>query len=133
MMLTGETFTKVLEVLRLAPGYFVFRDEAGEDYVVARKADFIGEGKANPEKQLALPNASSLAQAVRETAQRQDTTPGFVLDSINREIAKYTNEQQEQMVDDLSLEAAAGPKPKKSGKHIRFEPISGDLAPELQE
>ena len=131
-MLTGDLFTKILEVVRQTGGYFVFRDEMGGEYVVARKADFGGKAQETPERQLALPNASSLAQAVRETAQRQDTTPEFVLNSINREIAKYTAEEQEKLVDDLSLEAAGTPKPK-SGKKIRFEPISGDLAPELQE
>lgn len=132
-MLTGETFKKILEVLGETEGYFVFRDEKGREFVVAPKADFMKtEEQGNSERQLAFPSPSSLAQAVRETAEREETTPAFVIDSINREIAKYSNEQQELMVDDLSLEASASPKPK-SGKKVRFEPISGDLAPELQE
>lgn len=127
----GATLKKILEVLKETGGYFVFRDEAGEEYIVAKKGDFSGASTNNSEKQLSLPTTSSLAKAVQETADRMEKTPDFVLDSINRQIAKYNDEEREREIDDLSLEAAALPKNK--GKHIRFEPIHGDLPPELQE
>lgn len=130
-MLAGDTLLKVIEVLKETGGYFVFRDEFGEEYVIAKKKDFGVANHSNSEKQLSLPTTSSLAKAVQETADRMDKTPDFVLESINRQIAKYNDEQREQEIDDLSLEAAALPKNK--GKHIRFEPIHGDLPPELQE
>ena len=135
-------FTKVLEVLRETGGYFVFRDEGGEEYIVARRRDF--DGKKQPEaaeRQLPLPSASSLAAAVRQTARRLDKTPEFILDSINREIANTYEEELERELDDLSVEAAgqggltatsAGSRQAR-GKRVRFEPIHGDLPPELQE
>lgn len=138
MMLTGETLKKVFEVLHEMPGYFVFRDKTGEEYVLARKEDFAaGSELANGETQLALPTTASLAAAVRETAERMDRTPEFVLNSINREIADYHEEEREREIDDLSLsfdqtqdkEAAA----RRRGKKVRFEPIHGDLPPELQD
>lgn len=127
MMLKGETLQKVLDALREVPGYFVIRDTAGREFVVARKEDFISGG--NQEKQLPLPTTSSLAAAVRETAQRLDRTPEFILDSINREIADYHEEEREKEIDDLSVSFSGS----KRGKHIHFEPITGDLPPELQE
>lgn len=145
MMLKGETLQKVLEILRETEGYFCFKDEAGEEFVVARKRDFGGESSGkNSEKQLELgplPGNSagqattSLAEAVRQTAEQFDTTPAFVLDSINREIARYSEEEREREIDDLSIEAGKDrPRPpKRFGKKIRFEPITGDLSPELQE
>lgn len=140
MMFTGDVLQKALAVLREAGGYFVFRDEAGAEFVLTRKADFGGAGGGkNSEKQLELGPLKEgfvgLATAVRETAERMDTTPGFVLDSINREIARYTEEEREREIDDLSVEAAKDrPRPpKRFGKKIRFEPITGDLPPELQE
>lgn len=140
MMLKGETLQKVLEILREAEGYFVFRDEMGAEFVLTRKEDFGGAvGERSSEKQLELAplrqGFAGLATAVRETAERMDTTPAFVLDSINREIARYTEEEREREIDDLSIEAGKDrPRPpKRFGKKIRFEPITGDLPPELQE
>lgn len=133
-MLTGDTIKKALEVLREAGGYFVFFDESGEEFVVARKRDFGGgNNHQNHERQLPLPTTVSLAAAVRATAERLEKTPEFILDSINREIAKYTEEQREAQLDDLSLEAAHEKPRAKKGRQVHFEPILGDLPPELQE
>lgn len=140
-MLTGEILQKVFEVLRETPGYFVFRGTRGEEYVLARKEDFVsGNGSPNSDRQLPLPTASSLAAAVRETAERLDRTPEFVLHSINREIADYHEEEREREIDDLSLSfdktppsARASGGRQDKGKRIRFEPIHGDLPPELQD
>ncbi|MEK7557070.1 MAG: hypothetical protein AAB538_03780 [Patescibacteria group bacterium] len=147
-MLTGETLQKLLDVLRETAGYFVFRDKAGEEYVLARKEDFMsGESAQGADKQLSLPPlrssssagqaTTSLVEAVRKTARQFDTTPEFVLDSINKEIANYHEEERERELDDLSVEAAGQGRPldraRGKGKRIRFEPIHGDLPPELQE
>ena len=141
-MLAGDTFPKVLEVLRQTGGYFVFRDDSGEEYVVARRRDVDGKSAAQAsERQLPLPSASSLAAVVRQTARRLDKTPEFILDSINREIANYHEEEMERELDDLSVEAAgrdgwaatsAGSRQAR-GKRVRFEPIHGDLPPDLQD
>lgn len=149
MMLTGETLQKVLDILREAGGYFCFTDAAGEEFVVSRKGDFVDSEERMSEKQLPLPPlhhtqagqaTTSLAEAVRKTARQLDTTPEFILDSINKEIASYHQEEREREIDDLSLsfdktppfaKASGGRQDK--GKRIRFEPIHGDLPPELQE
>lgn len=145
MMFTGEVLQQALGVLREAGGYFVFRDETGREFVLTRKEDFGGVGTtARLERQLELApireGFAGLATAVRETAERMDTTPAFVLDSINREIARYTEEEREREIDDLSVSFEAGHDrhgpplpPARFGKKVRFEPITGDLPPELQE
>lgn len=108
-MPTGELLPTIFQILRQLDGYIVLRDEAGGEFIISRKA------KPAQDTQLPLPKAKPLAAAASP-----------VLDSINKEIARYSDENREKEIDDLSLEAA-------KGKRVRFEPITGDLPPELQD
>jgi len=123
MMITGETLNQLLDILNQIDGYVVVRWK-GQEFVITRRQS------ASPGKQLALPTTSSLAKAVRKKARDEGETPASILDGINREIARYSVEEQEKEIDDLSL---AFDNDHKQGKKIRFEPINGDLSPDLQE
>lgn len=115
-------------------GYFVFEDEHGEEFVLVRKQDFeVDEGNYYEERQLELPAAPK----------RDDLAADQVLDRINREIAAYHMQDEEERIDDLALDTSSHedeeevfrrsqngvPEPKR----VRFEPLRGDLSPDLQE
>jgi len=140
MSFDGGAIKKALEVLKETGGYFVFRDEGGEEFFLSRMSDFDHQKVATQDisdethldkdqGKLSLPTTESLARDVEEVAHELDTTPDFILRGINQEIATVREESLEQEVDDLSLEAAKT----EPGKKVRFEAITGDLAPELQE
>ncbi len=110
-----ESLPLVLAALRQLGGYFTFKDELGEEYVVVRKADFMpsaAENQANEDVQLALTAVQDLAEDI---------------DSINQTIALLGLEDQDEAEDVASAEPMAPP------RRVRFEPIKGDLPPELQE
>lgn len=130
----NETLNQIIEVLRELGGYFTFTDSAGEEYVVMRKQDAgqLRSSARQPEVQLVLPPSPTLPS----------NTADLLLDRINRDIALY-QEAQEQF-DDLAIpeeesndetrepltqDAAPTPPPRR----VRFEPLRGDLPPELQE
>lgn len=124
----NETLNQILEILRDLGGYFTFSDEAGEEYIVIRKKDVPGLGGSapEPEVQLALPPSPPV------------NTADELLDRINRDIAMY-QEAQEQF-DDLAIsEDAQDEVPTEATKvlppprRVRFEPLRGDLPPDLQE
>jgi hypothetical protein len=109
----------VLRVLKqFKSGQFMLTDEEGEQFVVVRKEELDRLKKR--EEQLVLPPAP----------ERENSSAGRVLDRINREIALYQMQQQEQdeeeLVDDLAL-------PQLDNNKIKFESLKGDLPPELQD
>lgn len=125
----NETLRKVVDILQELDGYFTFSDGRGEEYIVARKKDAASlMGQANePEVQLVLPPSPPTTV----------NTADELLDRINADIALY-QEAQEQF-DDLAIpseETSASTEetvPLPPPRRVRFEPIRGDLPPELQE
>lgn len=125
----NETLNKVAALLRDLGGYYVFVADNGEEYIVAAKKDFgalTGTLPAQPELQLPLPPA----------ANQSIVAANELMDRINRDIALYRSTQEQ--FDDLNIEddsqaisltSAPLPPPRR----VRFEPLRGDLPPELQE
>lgn len=140
----GDFWYHVQAALRTGGGYYVWKDESGQEFVISRREDFEKQQESPlSEKQLPLPTTASLAQAVSQAAHQLDTTPGDVLEQINHEIASWRVEEQEREIDDLGLPAPRAASRKRifisrpatpaGGLKVRFEPIRGDLPPELQE
>jgi hypothetical protein len=119
-----EVLRPVLNILHSLGGYFAFRNEAGEEFILASRQEFerrqVTAFKA--ETQLALPETHEVPTSAEE-----------VLDNINRELAIFELQQQEEVIDDLALDAPASQEIRTDGLRIRFEPLKGDLPPELQE
>lgn len=113
-----NVFSQALAALKELGGYFVWRDEAGEAYVILSKQEFDRRQKAeDPEVQLSLP-----AVPQEENEIRAD----HVLERINREIALYQLRQQEDQMIEPESEQLEKP------ARVRFEPLRGDLPPGLQ-
>lgn len=129
----NTTHDQIIEVLRDMGGYFTFTDAAGEEYVVMRRQDMghLHLPANQSEVQLVLPPSPT---AVANTAD-------LLLDRINRDIAMY--QQAQEQFDDLAIpedEAVVTIEPMIEGaapvpppRRVRFEPLRGDLPPELQE
>lgn len=127
-----EAVEPVLRVLSQLGGHFTFPDKQGEQFVIARKTDFdANRGTQKPaERQLPFTG--------RMPMRNSPDTAGEVLDKINKEIALYQMNQQEE-VDDLAADDVVDElyfqpgQPLPPPVRVRFEPIKGDLPPELQE
>lgn len=131
----NETLANIAAILHDTGGYFTFRGEDGEELMVIRKSDVPGLDAAQSSAQLQLslpppPPGASLPSADE------------LLERINRDIALYHEAQaQSEEFDDLAIPdeeekmsppyqpAAPLPPPRR----VRFEPLRGDLPPELQE
>lgn len=127
----------VFEALKQFGGYFVLADETGQEFMIAPK-ETAGITARSPggEKQLPLPPAAMRSFKVKAAANE-------LLERINREIALYQLQRTDEEVDDIGLpeaeidvievstmDADAADRPP---LRVRFEPLKGDLPPELQE
>lgn len=122
-----EEFAPILSALRKFGGYFTFEDE-GDQFVVVLKKDAA---------RLAAPPETQLTLTPKEKA---GVVPDANWEEVNHDIALFQEPSSPALEeDDLnvpwaeasapSVSAAASPAPRR----IRFEPIRGDLPPELQE
>lgn len=108
----------VVAVLREVGGYFVLVD-GDEEYVVINKRDFEQmRGGLEDEVQLELPSTE-------EAMARDDSD---VLERINRDIAMFGSQHEEQDSEIIEEEAK-----EEAPARVRFEPLRGDISPELQE
>lgn len=128
-MINGGPLALVLAALKELGGYFVWKDAAGEEYVIISRGDFERRLAVSAEEQLDLLNRT----AYRETAAKSRTADDM-LEKINRDLAQYQLQREEDGINltyplPPSTMAAAS----KQGKTVRFEPLRGDLSPELQE
>lgn len=126
-----DAFLPIIRVLKSLGGHFTFTDTDGEQYVVIKKSELeaLSERK---ETQLRI-------STVTEDVSINDE--GDVVSRINEDIA-LNHMDEEDGSDDLSIsyqeteiemtEDAYSP-PTPPPVRIRFEPIKGDLPPELQE
>ena len=137
-----DTLAPLLRVLRDLGGKFSFMDDEGNQFIIASK-DALEDGAAlrqDQDKQLSLPQAQSVARAIRKHV--DSSIEDDVLERINRDIALAASaEQEEEEIDELDnlgetddgdayvfVPSSNIPKP----PHIRFEPLKGDLHPDLQ-
>lgn len=139
----------VIAALRELGGYFVFPAGDGREYVITAKEDFEDLQQSVRDVQLALPGAGEVEEV---------PSAGDMLDKINRDIALFQwqqdqdrqgqdPEEEEMEFDSEEIEQGdmveeeeptlVGEELQKRAyeppRRIRFEPIRGDLPPELQE
>lgn len=129
-----EALAPVLKVLGELGGRFVFTDDEGRQFVVAtqeewEKAQVKQSEAAQKPLPLAAPAGGMRSFVVRSRADE-------LLDRINREIALFQTENPEgvevdvpeEPSDDLGISAQEEQAPVK----VKFEPLRGDLPPDLQ-
>lgn len=146
-----DTLAPLLRVLRDLGGKFSFMDDDGNQFVLASKEAMEEDIvlRQAQDKQLSLPQAQSVARAIRKHV--DSSIEDDVLERINRDIALAASaEQEEEGIEELDDLAEVGdeevstdddlgdsyvfppsphvPKP----PLIRFEPLKGDLHPDLQ-
>lgn len=133
--------TPVLRVLSQLGGYFTFADARGEQFVIASKSEFEKRRGGADSSQRQLPLSSA------RWRDEQPESADEVLETINREIAEYHMKQEDELEDDLALtEEDSEPRlvedknepqeytqPLPPPVRVKFEPLRGDLPPELQE
>ena len=111
----------ILELLDQIDGYLVFKGANGQEYILGRLEDILEEdSEESKEIQLSLPTVYPDGDKKARTAADE------LLDRINREIALFQLQQEDEDIEDLDFE-------QEPPKRIRFEPLRGDLPPELQE
>jgi hypothetical protein len=121
-LMSNDTLNKALEVMKELGGYFVIRDAGGEEFVVMRRADMEkNKESVAEEKQLSLPAAPA------------STTADDVLERINQELALYQMQQVEENLEEAAEIAEKIEETVEAPMRIRFEPLHGDLPPELQD
>ncbi|MEX0909815.1 MAG: hypothetical protein WDZ75_00805 [Candidatus Paceibacterota bacterium] len=131
-----ETLSPILRVLSQLGGKFSFTDDEGRQFVIMRQEE-IQEIKK--EKQLSLPAAPEKVHSADD-----------VLEKINREIASWQMQDEEELAEanqeedrqeDFHRSQEGVPMPpninnsenkEEEPKRVRFEPLKGDLDPELQ-
>ena len=110
----------VLRVLKDLGGKFVFSDDEGNTFVLTSKKELLAQ--RSKQEQLPLPKAKAVEAAVRQHA---PDIADDIIDAINRDIA--LSGQPFLIVED-DLASSLPPAPK-----VRFEPLRGDLPPQLQD
>lgn len=120
-MSDGGPLGLVLSALKTMSGYFVWKDADGEEYVIVARRDFEARMRGPREEQLDLLRGAGAAASP--------------LDNINRDLALYQlqREEEEGVEGSLPLPPKADLPAGSAGKKVRFEPLRGDLPPELQE
>ncbi len=133
--LLKDELAPALRVIKQLGGSILFTDDEGEEFVIARRRDVEKKSK---ETQLELPSSRAVANAIRKNLPGEiDET---VVEQINRDIAlaagmsteeaEESLEAVEESEDDLSPDYI---RPAPPAVRVRFEPIKGDLPPQLQE
>lgn len=110
------------EALKQLGGYFVWSDE-GEEFVLIRKVDFDEITRGSAEVQLEL-------DTIEETEPFPNSDSAYI-DKINQQLATQYNNNEAALLDFDDIEEEATDQEVR--KKVRFEPIRGDLSPELQE
>ena len=131
----------VLTALRELGGYFVWRGSDGQEYIVTSRQEFDARTRLARDTQLGLLDRARAADAPGALpAGRQGWTADDMLEKINRDLALYQLQQQEELEEEveevedvLDENGDQLPLAPIAGKHVRFEPLRGDLPPSLQE
>lgn len=130
----GTTLDVMVAALREVGGYLVWRAANGEQFVTMSKREFDhvsqADGGRDVQLILAAGPAAKSALSAREPASSADepaSSAGELLERINREIALYRQSEEEEVLVEEDAREGEGE------RKVRFEPIRGDLSPELQE
>lgn len=131
-----EALGPVLKVLGELGGRFMFTDDEGRQFVVASAEEWEKIQGKQPEvtNQKSLPLPTGPVSPIRSFVIRSRADE--LLDRINREIALFQTENAdetemdvpEEQPDDLGITAQEEQSPAK----VKFEPLRGDLPPDLQ-
>lgn len=140
-MIKHNVLEAIVNILTEVRGHFILDGENGQEYVIIAKNKFDELTYAAAERQL------DLLSAVRSD-ERTSGSADEVLERINRDIALYELQRQEEELEErvaqLSVEGRNNNLEAKDeagriddlalgGKRVRFEPLRGDLPPDLQE
>ncbi len=155
-MMADDLLTDITRAVDLLKGYFVFEGEGGKEFVIATEEDFRNRKLAkHKETQLSLSdsrfkkeNAHSMDVEEEEKRDEDIERGGSIigeegesiddfLERINREIAIYRQQQEEaeKVVEDSGLieeKGGLGEEENVAKEKIKFEPLKGDLSPDLQ-
>lgn len=127
-----DTLSAILAALQHVDGYFVCEGPDGEEYIIAPKSFVdLNDTVSHSETQLRL-------EPVREAI---DTPEGLAKINHDLALARDMTEAIAEDFDDLGIasEPEYSLSPESDGpampppRRVRFEPIRGDLPPELQE
>ena len=116
-----ETLAPILRVLKDLGGQFVFSDDEGNEFVIAGRKEF----EKRKEKQGKLELAGSHETLLVSTDDEEDD----ITELVNQDIA-MSREIDDETVDDLGL---ISEHPKPPTVRVKFEPLNGDISPDLQE
>lgn len=139
-----DVLESALAVLKEVGGYFVFKDETGEQFVIMDKGEFDDLSKVSSKKGKQLSLSSTLLDSAKEQkkeeeldlvdAEKDKVSVDEILEKINRDIALYKLLQEEEEIDVMEgVEEEEIDEPVLISQKVRFEPLRGDLPPELQE
>jgi len=136
MMSTHLPLEAIATVLRELQGFFTFSTE-GDEYVVVRKEYFDQLCVRDGEQQLTLPVTPSALEAPAYFESRQDEEVGddwLPEPEVDSSAAIADSEDdlglhQHRALDDMQFNVPAD----MAGIKIRFEPLRGDLPPDLQD
>lgn len=122
-----------MRVLKALGGTISFYDEDGERFVITCASD--NDKQRSSDHQLALPTADVVSNAIRKNL---DNIEEGVLERINRDIAlSVSTEDQQGFEGVVELEENEGDKlfdgPTPPPIRVKFEPLKGDLPPDLQD
>jgi len=127
---TGGLLETLLAALKTGRGYFVWQDGDGEEYVLISRREFDpAHHSSSAELQLDLLQEPTLASTPARGWSADD-----MLDKINHDLALYQLQRDEETdsietIEDDSIQ----PLPPVGGKKVKFEPLRGDLPPDLQD
>ncbi len=129
-----ETLEPILGILNDLGGKFTFLDDDGNKFILASEEALEAEQEETTyeiEQQLSLPQADTVSRAIRKHV--DSSIQDDVLERINRDIAlAYAVEQEAgEELDEIEEIAVTPDYPQPP--RIRFEPLRGDLPPDLQE
>ncbi|MEX1997230.1 MAG: hypothetical protein WEA04_00930 [Candidatus Andersenbacteria bacterium] len=125
-----DVLNHIVATLQELGGYFSFPADDGEEVIIGFKKDVESWQQKNTEE----------VQLVFPPVKEGQADASSVLDKINQDIALYrAQQQQEEAFDDIGLgqvsvlEATEQSSPLPPPRRVRFEPLRGDLPPDLQE
>ncbi len=149
-MQSGGLLETLVSALREVKGYFVWRDSTGEEYIIISRQEFEQRGARSEGTQLDLLSEPtlSLQQPTR------NWSADDMLDKINHDLALYQLQREEEVIEEVGevveedesekqfplppkpsafAPASADSSAETAGRKVRFEPLRGDLAPDLQD
>lgn len=136
----GPALERITSVLAELDGYFVFLDKDGHEFVISTRDRFDGDFAKKQEVQLTLPVTRGSSDWPDSLSSEDDELPEIIWDQP----AEDTDDSiEDPFAEDESDEAVlSGSRPlthvlsstsTEAARRVRFEPVRGDLPPDLQE